>query len=527
METGLQAPLAQRSVRPAFYLFAAALLVSLLLRVFYLMDPTRVDFRIFSMLLSDEGAHGIMALHILRGARPVFYYGAYYLGSLDAYFTALLFDLIGPSLAVLRSSSTLFSLACVPLVYLIATKLFSRRAAFLAAAIAVLPSVYIFVWGSFALCAYCSYTFFVLVLLYGLLLVLERPTVPRLVMIGMVAGLAAWNNQLTFPAIGITAAALYFWVRPSRRQAIALAIAFVVGVSPLIYGNIIYPFATGRRIAAKVLFSFELTESFVKEEKPESERTYKSIPLLQVLGAQPGRDGSWSVIGIFGSLFLGIGFLGALWQCFRSRHGDPIVFRRYAVTLAFAAAFLLVGAAGFAAQPIGRYQIPLYPILAILAAGWIDRVVPRFAVGIVGFLLLAQAIAIAMPVTGDGTPARESILTALRSRGLTHGYGAGPMYDLVFRSLEDVIIVPLDHSRYLPYESQVAAAPQIFYLYRDDQRRKPAHLSFLEQLSRGNVEYEQMDIGTHHVLFGFQPREVITAQAIAQVRKRFRGGGEE
>lgn len=527
MEDQSSKSLSTPGARPAVRLLLASLAISLILRVIYLLDPTRVDWRTFSMLLSDEGAHGIMAMHILRGARPVFYYGAYYLGALDAYVSAVLFHFFGESIAVLRSTSMLFSLACIPIVYLITAKLYSKRAGLLAASITSLPSVYIFVWGTFALCAYCTYTFFILLLLYGLLLLLERVTVPRLALLGIVAGLAAWNNQLVFPAIGVAALALYFWIRPSRQQTIVLAVVFTLAVSPLVYGNIVHPFATGRRIAAKVLFSLKLTESFVKAEKPKSERNYKSVPLLQVSGAQPDRNGSWSVIGILASLFLGIGLLGALLRLYQLRREDVLRFRQQAVALGFAGSCFLVGAAGFAGQPIGRYQIPLYPILAVFAAGWVTRALPQLAVRIVGVLVFSQAVLLALPVASDGSPPRASILAALREKGLTHGYGAGPMYDIVFRSHEEVIIAPLDHSRYLPYEPQVAAAPRIFYQYRDDQLSKPAHLAFLAHLSQAGAQYQQFDLDDHHVLFNLEPRSAVTQESIKEIRDHFRSGGSE
>jgi hypothetical protein len=71
----------------------------------------------------------------------------------------------------------------------------------------------------------------------------------------------------------------------------------------------------------------------------------------------------------------------------------------------------------------------------------------------------------------------------------------------------------------------VAAAPQIFYQYRDDQRDKPAHLAFLAHLSQAGVEYREVDIDNHHVLFDLEPRSAVSAQSIKEIREHFRSGG--
>ncbi|MFL5627260.1 MAG: hypothetical protein ACJ788_16905, partial [Ktedonobacteraceae bacterium] len=52
---------------------------------------------------SDEGTIGIMALHIAyRREHPIFFYGQGYMGTLQAYMAAFLFQLFGPSLFAVR-----------------------------------------------------------------------------------------------------------------------------------------------------------------------------------------------------------------------------------------------------------------------------------------------------------------------------------------------------------------------------------------------------------------------------------------
>ena len=51
---------------------------------------------------SDEAVVGLMAKHISQGARPVFFYGQVYMGSLDAYLIAIGFQMFGDHIWVIR-----------------------------------------------------------------------------------------------------------------------------------------------------------------------------------------------------------------------------------------------------------------------------------------------------------------------------------------------------------------------------------------------------------------------------------------
>lgn len=92
------------------------LLAALLVRL-WLVYHTR------GVVDGDEALLGIQAEHILRGEHPVYFYGQAYMGSLEAYLTALLFAIIGPSVWALRAEPTLLSLLLVWLTWRLAGKL--------------------------------------------------------------------------------------------------------------------------------------------------------------------------------------------------------------------------------------------------------------------------------------------------------------------------------------------------------------------------------------------------------------------
>jgi hypothetical protein len=75
------------------------------------------------MIDGDEALVGIQAEHILRGARPIYFYGQAYMGSLEAYLMALIFAIAGPSVWTLRAEPILLSLLVVWLTWRLAADL--------------------------------------------------------------------------------------------------------------------------------------------------------------------------------------------------------------------------------------------------------------------------------------------------------------------------------------------------------------------------------------------------------------------
>jgi len=101
-----------------------------------------------AMIDGDEAVVGIQAQNILQGARPVYFYGQAYMGSLEAYFAAGFFALFGSSAWALRALPIALSIPLVYLSWRLALALLPRDArttpllAGLAALIAAAPPLY-------------------------------------------------------------------------------------------------------------------------------------------------------------------------------------------------------------------------------------------------------------------------------------------------------------------------------------------------------------------------------------------------
>jgi len=493
--------------------------VSLVLRWLYLAHPWRIDACEPQAFVAAEGLVGIMGRHILRGARPVFFYGQYYLGAFEAYLVAVVFGLLGESMTTLRLVPTAFAVAWIPLAGLIAARLFGRSAGYLAAALVALPSPFAFQWGFTAWGGH-SNVVMILAAVFLLLLVLERADRVRLGALGFVTGFSLWVNQLAVAYTPVYAYALARWARPTRKQVQLLLLAGVVGLGPLIYGNVVHPLATARNLAYRVGSSWRLSSRLVKAPDEEG-RFYRSVPLFQVLGAQPQRDGKWSVAGTAAALVLVLGGLAGAWETYRRRREAPLAFRGATVVLACVGMSVAVGISGFFGQPVGRYNLPLYPLLCALLAGWLASR-PRLALPTVALVAVIHALQIAAPPPSDGrTPAKE-VADTLLQRGLDHGYGADNMYDIVFESHERIVIEPVEWTRMRSYRSAVANASHVFYLYRDDQTGKVSYQVFMAYLAKAGIDSSRFDVGEYHVLYDFQPAGKLSSDALAAIREEIR-----
>jgi hypothetical protein len=82
---------------------------------------------------SDEANVGLQAMHIVnRGELPIFVYGDDYNGSLEAYFGAFFFKLLGPSVFALRVGLVLMFGAFLVTVYALGRLLYTRGVALVA-----------------------------------------------------------------------------------------------------------------------------------------------------------------------------------------------------------------------------------------------------------------------------------------------------------------------------------------------------------------------------------------------------------
>src|SRR5512139_2416923 len=152
----------------------------------------------------DEAIVALMARHILRGERPVFFYGQAYLGSTDAWLAAASFSIFGESVLAIRVVHILLFAGVVLTTYLLARRYvqseWGARAAMLWMA---LPPAMLTLYTTATLGGYTETLLLgnlLLLMADGQWLLASRWRAGRWLLFGLIAGFAFY----TFPLILIT-----------------------------------------------------------------------------------------------------------------------------------------------------------------------------------------------------------------------------------------------------------------------------------------------------------------------------------
>jgi 4-amino-4-deoxy-L-arabinose transferase-like glycosyltransferase len=463
---------------------------------------------------ADEAVVALMARHILAGARPIFFYGQAYMGSLDAYLVAAGFLLFGQAVWVIRLVQGLLYLGVIVSTYFIGKAAFhSTAVGLLAAALLVFPSVNVMLYTTASLGGYGE------AMLIGNLLLLIAFWVVRQVRAGsarqqfarrwwlalfgwgLLAGLGLWANGLTL--VYTLPAGLYLawaaWqngeILPRerwRRLAAWLAImagGALVGALPWII------YAVQRGPSQLILELFGSAVSV--ETAPWLLRTVSHLVNFFLLGTsviysfRPPWGIHWLALPLLPFVLVFWMVVLVFWDR-RLRRGSPQ--RAEFAVLAGVCGVLLAGFlfTSFGVDPSGRYFLPLAVPLALAAAHLLVSLPFRpwlpagLLVLVAGYHLIGTLqCALAFPpglTTQFYEPTRidhradQALIDFLTEAGETRGYtNYWVAYPLAFRSQERLIFIPslpyhLDlrytsrDDRYAPYRDELARSERAAYI---------------------------------------------------------------
>jgi hypothetical protein len=202
---------------------------------------------------SDEGTFGIMALHIAyHSAHPIFVYGQYYMGTLQAYISAAIFRLLGPSLFSLRLSVLLLFVFFLMGLYLLTRILYSPGLALVTIAILSFGSNYLLTYQLRSYGGYPDTLLFgtLAFLIASWLAISSKPEFSFHSMgqrylgyaaWGLVAGIGLWSDDLILPFLAMAGLLLllFCWREFLRGiSVLCMLIGLTIGMFPLIIYNL-------------------------------------------------------------------------------------------------------------------------------------------------------------------------------------------------------------------------------------------------------------------------------------------------
>ena len=492
---------------------------------------------------SDEAVVAPMARHINMGARPVFFYGQAYMGSLDAWLVAVGFRLFGESVLSVRLVQSVLYMLVVATGYLAAWQLSGKRVVAAAAGLLLaIPAVNTVLYTTATLGGYNE------TLLFGNLMLILGYAVAqgesrlnwRWVALGVVAGLGWWTNGLiVMYALPTGLMILIVWYRRRKRLSLLLpglllALAFFfVGSAPWWVFDFTHDHA-----ALSTYLTNRQSGEFEGIGIPYVPPTQRALGLVLIgLPTLIGLRFPWSPdyfllpLGVVALLI----HIIAIYRFLRmpnplKPHG------RLLVNLMLGLFVVIFVASTFGADPTGRYFLPLVLPLAIILGIAADdlwqRVDKRWAkpvaIGLIGLIagyqLLGQVAATQstiglttqfdlishVPNTHD-----DAVIEFLQEHDLNHGYtNYWVAYRLAFLSGEtlqykaglpykaDLSYNDADQ-RYQPYTTATDSAERIAYI----TTMLPELDAWLEEnWQAADITYETTQIGAYRIYYDFSAR---------------------
>jgi hypothetical protein len=500
---------------------------------------------------SDEAIVALMAKHILDGARPTFFYGQTYMGSLDAFLVAGGFLIFGEHIWVIRLIQGTLYLGTLLTTVWIGKKAFgSWKVGILAAWFLAIPPVNLTLYTTVSLGGYGE-----MLLLGNMILLVD-------LFIADAWNLSRWSRVIWLSMLFGFLTGLGIWAF-GLALVYAVPVGLVLGLKLLGYVREKRAYATGRlaswKIPAGVLgvilaglligatpwWLYAVNHGFAQllgelrggaiagvegliwaAQVPQHTFNLLLLGTTVIFGLRPPWEIRWLALPLIPLvLFFWIAVLVHLAKKIRPSEKPSISFLMLAgVIITLVLGFLLTP---FGADPSGRYFLPLSVPLSLFAAEMVYCLRDRWgnrALGLVGFILLFNLLgtfqtALRYP-PGVSTQIDavaqvdhrydQALIDFLNQNGETRGYtNYWVSYPLAFLSNESLIFVPRlpyhqdfryteRDDRYAPYDQLVAQADRVAYITTnhpglDDYLRK--------SFKTLDVTWKEQRIGDYLVFF--------------------------
>ncbi len=327
-------------------LFLAALLLRLLW-TFHTHSPTL-----------DTAVVGLMALDIQEGARPLFFTGQGYMGALEAYLVAGVFDLFGADRFTMTLAPSVLGAFWPVVVFWILRTAVGVRAAAAGAILVVIPAEVTLRYSAVPYGGYPgTYVFGSLMMLHALVRTLEERVVPWFDALGfsILLFLGIWTNLQIIPYL---AAASTGWLRLLWLRRHEPRVWMPFALAPLAFATALIPQLL---LSAQNPVSPPLFSSLSLRNIGRSTRALVTYDLPRVMTWQAGADWlRWLTLGSLGLLTL----LGIISMSRRRKALGPLLAQSGFFLLAFSLLYFPHPMSGY----VPRYVIVPYAWSVALAA---------------------------------------------------------------------------------------------------------------------------------------------------------------
>ena len=497
---------------------------------------------------SDEAIVGLMARHILQGARPVFFYGQSYMGSLDAWLTAVAFSVFGQQVWVIRLVQTMLYLGIVASSVWIVWRISgSRRSMLVTGLLLAIPTVNVLVYTTVSLGGYNE------ALLFGNLILaaciemnIQKRQTDRVPLwlfagFGLSIGLGIWAHYLTIvytlPGGLFAAWILFSGPKMSVRRITASVLAWLAGV--MLGFAPVWVFAIqqgiGAFLAGMLQMGFSTNGSDFFMQIAEHLRNFLLFGLPVMLGIRPPWTFKWLALPL-------LPFVLAAWSLFTWKYVRQSPSRRRnlpeSILLSLTALTLLLAFlfSYFGADPSGRYFLPFYVLSGMGIGLFFSQPREKVFYAALGVILVFNAVSTFQcalepepGLTTQFTDASQidhtydtALIQFLTEEGETRGYSNyWVTYPLAFLSDEKILFSPA-----LPYEMNLGFNPRddrypLYSQIVQQAHQPPAYIitrqpeletRLREAFSQHGITWEEKTLGNYQVFYHlsetFQPADL-------------------
>ena len=410
----------------------------------------------------DCGIVALMAKHMSQGdAFPVFFYGQAYMGSLEPAVSALFCILLGIGGFAVCLGPAFLGMLLLPIVFMWARDAAGNAAGLAALAVCVIGPHAFFMSQSAPRGGYMATLLLgtsVMWLCANAAQAAREGTAMgsgKAFLIGLVAGLGWWTNQLILAALvsAFTVIMIGHKGRPPLKVVCTATIAFLLGSLPFWLWNATHAWATFDMAANLGTISLKTGVQFLAERYAR----------LMSYWSWPGMlRGTAHVLPI---VLVSSGFV---WGAIHLRRDAAL--HMVCIGLFFAISLYLFARSTYASMNTARYLLPLVPVAAILI-GFLSQAILRRAGVVAAALPVILMIAGQLHVFADvrsvdrRVKAHETYLREsrkfLEKHNIEAAYGDYIYHAFNFNLDESVAITPLSGERYRPFAHRAELAERI------------------------------------------------------------------
>ena len=450
----------RRLMRPGPLAVLALVVLGLALRLWVMTSDLGV-------LDADGAVPGLMALHILDGAHPVFYWGQAYGGSIESFLAAALFAVLPDDPFVLKLVPVALSGVATVLVWRIGLRLLGARAAVLGGLLFWLAPVS-FMWWTTKIGTYWAALCLALAAVLLVLRLTDRERWPwwEVAGLGLLVGLGWWANPQTVYLLAPVALANIRSFLAQWRHLPLLAAGVLVGAAPWLVYNVGHDWASLSIEANTTVPNgyFDHLRAFFRVALPMALWLREPFTLEWVLGP----------VGKVAYLALLVGFVVA-----------AVRWRQARLLVVMAAAFPFL----FAISPLSyyvehpRYLLFVFPTICLLAGGALaaHRVLAASGVAVVAALSLVGTLSFPAPYVWPQAPTARvpadsgPLLALLRQRQVRYAYAHYWIaYRITFEAGERTIVAPVGGTVREPNQVELVRrqpAPAFIFIDRSPELR--------------------------------------------------------